>query len=61
MGMGLREIVTGARIPPHRVRQIHREWTRSLGEGPPPTDNALGDGTDLDDLAVAAEELFAKT
>jgi hypothetical protein len=27
----------------------------------PPTDNSLGDGADLDDLAVAAEELFAKT
>jgi hypothetical protein len=60
-GMDLREIVTRARIPPHRVRQLHREWTRSLAEGPPPTDNALGDGADLDDLAVAAEELFAKT
>jgi hypothetical protein len=59
-GMDLREIVTRARIAPHRVRQLHRQWARSLAEGPPPTDNALGDGADLDALAVAAEELFAK-
>jgi hypothetical protein len=32
-----------------------------LAKRPPPTHNALGDGADLDDLAIGAEELFAKT
>lgn len=59
-GMSLREIVTRARVPPHRVRSLHREWTRSLEQGPPPEDHALGDGAELDALAAVAEDLFAR-
>jgi hypothetical protein len=57
--MSLREIVTRARVPPHRVRSLYREWMRSLEEGPAPDDHALGDGAELDALAAAAEDLFA--
>jgi hypothetical protein len=59
-GLSLREIVMQAGVPPHRVRSLHREWTRSLEQGPPPDDHALGDGAELDALAVVAEDLFAR-
>ncbi|HXN31239.1 MAG TPA: hypothetical protein VN894_05230, partial [Polyangiaceae bacterium] len=35
-GLSLRAIVTRAYVPPHRVRELHREWARSLENGPPP-------------------------
>ena len=59
-GMSLRQIVIQARVPPDRVRSLHREWTRSLEHGPPPNSHALGDGPDLNVLADAAEQLFAR-
>jgi len=59
-GLSLREIVMQAGVPPHRVRSLHREWTRSLEQGPPPDDHALGDGAELDALAAVAENLFAR-
>lgn len=34
--------------------------TRSLEQGPPPDEHALGDGAELDGLAAAAEDLFAR-
>jgi hypothetical protein len=58
-GMSLREIETRARVPPHRVRSLYREWTRSLEQGPARDERTLGDGVKLDALAVAAEQLFA--
>jgi hypothetical protein len=58
--MSLREIVMRARVPPHRVRMLHREWTRSLEQGPPADEHCLGDGAELDGLAAAAEDLFAR-
>jgi hypothetical protein len=58
-GMGLREIVVRARVPPHRVRALYREWARLLEQGPAPDEHALGDGPELDALAAAAEDLFA--
>jgi hypothetical protein len=58
-GLELRRIVVRTRIPPHRVRTLYREWSRSLEQGPPPGEHALGDGADLDALAAAAEDLFA--
>ena len=57
-GMDLREIVMRARVAPHRVRALYREWTRSLDHGAPPGEHALGDGAELDALAAAAEDLF---
>jgi hypothetical protein len=54
----LREIVIQLQIPPHRVRALYREWKQSLDQGPPA--DALVDGPDLDSLAVAAQELFAR-
>jgi hypothetical protein len=59
-GLSLRKIVTQAGVPPHRVRSLHREWTRSLEQGPPQDDHALGDGAELDALAAVAEDLFAR-
>jgi hypothetical protein len=59
-GMNLREIVMRARVAPHRVRALYREWTRSLEQGAPPGEHALGDGAELDVLAAAAENLFAR-
>ena len=58
-GVTLREIVMRAHVPPHRVRSLYREWHRSLEEGPPPDEQAVGDGAALDALAAAAEDLFA--
>ena len=58
-GLTLREIVTRAHVPPHRVRVLFREWQRPLDQGPPPDPTALGDSADLDALAAAAERLFA--
>ena len=58
-GMTLRDIVMRARVPPHRVRALYREWTRSLEEGPAADEHALGDGGELDALAAAAQDLFA--
>jgi len=58
-GLSLRQIVIQARVPPHRVRALHREWTRSLDHGPPPNAHALGDDPELNTLANAAEQLFA--
>jgi len=58
-GVSLREIVMRARVAPHRVRALYREWTRSLEQGPAPDEHALGDGAELDVLAAAAEDLFA--
>jgi hypothetical protein len=58
-GMSLRQIVIHARVEPHLVRSLHREWKRSLEEGPPPDAHALGDGPELNVLAAAAEQLFA--
>src|SRR5580658_4118087 len=46
-GLSLRQIVIQARVPPHRVRALHREWTRSLDHGPPPNAHALGDDPEL--------------
>jgi hypothetical protein len=60
-GMSLREIVMRARVPPHRVRTLHREWTRSLDQGSPPDPRALGDGADLSALAAAAENIFRRS
>ena len=48
------------RVPPHRVRALHREWTRSLEQGPPPDHHALGDGAELAALAAVAEALFER-
>jgi len=59
-GMSLKQIVIQAHVPPHRVRALHREWTRSLEHGAPPTSHALGDDPDLNMLANAAEQLFAR-
>jgi hypothetical protein len=59
-GMSLRQIVIHARVPPHRVRSLHREWTRSLEHGAPPNSHALGDDPDLNTLANAAEQLFTR-
>ncbi len=59
-GLNLREIVMQAGLSPHRVRSLHREWTRSLEQGPPPDDRAFGDGAELDALAAVAEDLFAR-
>ena len=58
--MSLRQIVIQARVPPHRVRALHREWSRSLEHGAPPDAYVLGDGPDLNDLTDAAEQLFAR-
>jgi hypothetical protein len=58
-GMDLRRIVVRTRIPPHRVRTLYREWSLSLEQGAPPADHALGDSAELDDLAAAAQDLFA--
>jgi hypothetical protein len=60
-GMSLREIVLRARVPPHRVRALHREWTRSLDQGSPPDPRALGDGADLSALVAAAENIFGRS
>lgn len=57
-GLDLRRIVVRTRIPPHRVRTLHREWSRSLEQGAPQADHALGDGAELDALAAAAADLF---
>jgi hypothetical protein len=59
-GVGLREIVMRTRVPPHRVRTLYREWQRTLEEGPPRDGHTLGDGAELDQLAAAAEDLFAR-
>jgi hypothetical protein len=59
-GVSLREIVMRTRVPPHRVRALYREWQRSLEDGPPRDEYALGDGAELDAIAVAAEDLFAR-
>jgi hypothetical protein len=59
-GISLRDIVMRARVPPHRVRSFYREWTRSLEQGPAPDEHALGDGAELETLAAAAEDLFAR-
>lgn len=58
-GMSLRQIVIHARVEPHLVRSLHREWKRSLEEGPPPDAHALGDGPELNVLAAAADQHFA--
>jgi hypothetical protein len=57
-GLSLREIVTRAHVPPHRVRELHREWARSLEHGPPPDPHALGDTAELTELAAGAQALF---
>ena len=54
----LREIVVRARVPPHRVRELYREWQRSFEHGAPVDSQTLGDGPQLDDLATAAARLF---
>jgi hypothetical protein len=54
-GMSLREIVMRARVPPHRVRALYREWAHSLEQGPVPGGHVLGDGAELDVLAAVAE------
>jgi hypothetical protein len=59
-GLSLREIVMRAHVPPHRVRALYREWQRGLEDGPPQGEHALGDGAELDGLAAAAEDLFAR-
>jgi len=59
-GVSLREIVMRTRVPPHRVRDLYREWQRSLEDGPPRDEYALGDGAELDAIAAAAEDLFAR-
>ena len=53
--VNLGQIVIQAHVPPHRVRDVHREWTRSLEHGAPPNSHALGDDPDLNMLANAAE------
>lgn len=58
-GLDLRRIVVRTRIPPLRVRTLYREWSRSLDQGAPPADHALGDSAELDALAAAAVDLFA--
>jgi len=55
----LREIVVRARVPPHRARELYREWQRSFEHGASVDAQALGDGPQLDDLATAAARLFA--
>lgn len=57
-GLSLRQIVVAAHVPPHRVRALFREWQRSLEDGAPPEAHTLGDGADLDELALAAHDLF---
>ena len=57
-GLGLRAIVTRAHVPPHRVRELHREWARSLEHGSPPDPHALGDTAELTELAATAQALF---
>ena len=47
-------------VPPHRVRALYREWAHSLEQGPVPGEHVLGDGAELDVLAAAAEDLFAR-
>jgi hypothetical protein len=42
------------------VRVLHREWTRSHSSKAPPDEHYLGDGAELDGLAAAAEDLFAR-
>lgn len=59
-GMSLRQIVIQARVPPHRVRTLHREWSRSLEHGAPPDAYVLGDGPDLNALADAAAALRSR-
>jgi hypothetical protein len=59
-GVSLRDIVIRTRVPPHRVRVLYREWQRSLEDGPPRDEHTLGDGAELDALATAAEDLFAR-
>jgi hypothetical protein len=49
-----------ARVPPLRVRALYREWAHSLEQGPVPDEHVLGDGAELDVLAAAAEDLFAR-
>jgi len=57
-GLSLRAIVTRAHVPPHRVRELHREWARSLEHGSPPDPHALGDTAELTELAATAQALF---
>ena len=59
-GVALRDIVMRARVPPHRVRTLYREWQRTLEDGPPRDEHTLGDGAELDQLVAAAEDLFAR-
>jgi hypothetical protein len=56
----LREIVIRAKVPPHRVRALYREWQNSFERGAPVDSHALGDGPELDGLATAAARLFAE-
>jgi hypothetical protein len=39
---------------------LHREWARSLEQGPVPDEHVLGDGAELDVLVAAAQDLFAR-
>lgn len=59
-GLSLRAIVTRAHIPPHRVRELHREWARSLEHGSPPDPHALGDTAELTELCAGAQALFER-
>ena len=59
-GLSLRAIVTRAHVPPHRVRELHREWVRSLEHGSPPDPHALGDTAELTELAAGAQALFER-
>jgi hypothetical protein len=57
-GLSLRAIFIRAHVPPHRVRELHREWARSLEHGSPPDPHALGDTSELTELGASAQALF---
>jgi hypothetical protein len=59
-GKSLREIVIHAKVPPHRVRTLYREWQNSFEQGAPVDSHARGDGPELDELALAAARVFAE-
>ena len=52
-----RDARPGTAAPRARAR---REWAHSLEQGPVPDEHVLGDGAELDVLAAAAEDLFAR-
>ena len=54
--------ICSARYAGHRWKNESQDSrvTRSLEQGPPADEHCLGDGAELDGLAAAAEDLFAR-